>query len=270
MAISFVAASAIVTGSNPTVAIPAGVVENDFLVIIYNGTATPATPAGWTSRAAQGVGNFITIFYRFAGATNASQALTVTSTTARTVMLAYRGVSATDTISAFQTAASATTTTTPTFNTTYADEFVISVYAANNVASTAWTAPASTTTRASIIANANFGGLLVVDELKTTAGATTPRTATITGAHTLSSVAFSIIPGGNRYWVGGTGTWTPTSTTPWSSTSGGAGGASPPGTVDPVFFDQAGAYSVTLSGALVCGDITTSGGPVTFTSTGTL
>ena len=63
MAISFVAASAIVTGSNPTVAIPAGVVENDFLVIIYRGTATPATPAGWTSRAAQGAGNFLTIFY---------------------------------------------------------------------------------------------------------------------------------------------------------------------------------------------------------------
>ena len=270
MAISFVAASAIVTGSNPTVAIPAGVVENDFLVIIYRGTATPATPAGWTSRAAQGAGNFLTIFYRFAGATNASQALSVASATARTVMLAYRGVSATDTISTFTNAASVTTATTPTFNTTYDNEFVISVYGANNVASTAWTAPASTTTRSSIIANANFGGLLVVDELKTTAGATTSRTATITGAHTLSSVAFSIIPGGDHYWVGGTGTWNTTSTTPWSFTSGGASGAPPPGPVDSVFFDQAGAYGVTLTGALVCGNITTSGGPVTFTSTGTL
>lgn len=39
----------------------------------------------------------------------------------------------------------------------------------------------------------------------------------------------------DRYWVGGTGTWT--STTRWSTTSGGASGASVPTAADNVFFD---------------------------------
>lgn len=41
----------------------------------------------------------------------------------------------------------------------------------------------------------------------------------------------------NRYWVGGTGTWNNT-TTNWSTTSGGAPGASSPGSADDVIFDN--------------------------------
>jgi hypothetical protein len=41
----------------------------------------------------------------------------------------------------------------------------------------------------------------------------------------------------NRFWVGGTGTWTSSSTTNWSTTSGGASGASAPTSVDDVYFD---------------------------------
>jgi len=73
----------------------------------------------------------------------------------------------------------------------------------------------------------------------------------------------------NRYWVGGTGTWT-TTTTNWSASSGGASGASAPTAADSVFFDQAATYTVTMTGALTCLDITVSAGTVTFTSTGTL
>lgn len=72
----------------------------------------------------------------------------------------------------------------------------------------------------------------------------------------------------DRYWVGGTGTWNTTSTTNWSATSGGVGGASVPGIADSVFFDQAGTYTVTMTGALTCLDITVSAGTVTF-ATGT-
>lgn len=74
----------------------------------------------------------------------------------------------------------------------------------------------------------------------------------------------------DRYWVGGTGTWNTTSTTNWSATSGGASGASVPTPSDNVFFDQAGTYTVTLTGGLFCQDITVSAGTVTFTSTGTI
>ena len=62
----------------------------------------------------------------------------------------------------------------------------------------------------------------------------------------------------NRYWVGGSGTWNTTSTTNWSASSGGAGGASVPTAADSVFFDQAGPYTVTMTGALTCLDFTTS------------
>lgn len=72
----------------------------------------------------------------------------------------------------------------------------------------------------------------------------------------------------NRYWVGGTGTWNTTSTTNWSTASGGASGASVPTAADSVFFDQAGTYTVTMTGALTCLDITVSAGTVTF-ATGT-
>lgn len=42
----------------------------------------------------------------------------------------------------------------------------------------------------------------------------------------------------NRYWVGGTGTWTNSSTANWSTTSGGASGASAPTSSDAVIFDS--------------------------------
>lgn len=51
----------------------------------------------------------------------------------------------------------------------------------------------------------------------------------------------------NRFWVGGTGTWDASTTTHWSATTGGAGGASVPGTSDAVFLDgNSGAGTITL------------------------
>lgn len=51
----------------------------------------------------------------------------------------------------------------------------------------------------------------------------------------------------NRYWVGGTAAWDGTAGTKWSDTSGGAGGATVPTSVDDVFFDaNSGANTVTL------------------------
>ena len=68
----------------------------------------------------------------------------------------------------------------------------------------------------------------------------------------------------DRYWVGGSGTWDTTTTTNWSTSSGGSGGASVPTASDSVFFDQAGTYTITMTGALTCLDITTSAGSPTF------
>lgn len=73
----------------------------------------------------------------------------------------------------------------------------------------------------------------------------------------------------NIYWVGGSGTWNTTSVTNWADAPGGTGGTGTvPTTNDNVFFDQAGTYTVTMTGALNCSDITVSAGTVTF-ATGT-
>ena len=61
----------------------------------------------------------------------------------------------------------------------------------------------------------------------------------------------------NRYWVGGTGTWDASSTAFWSTSSGGAGGASVPTSGDTAIFDaNSGSGTVTTSSQSVSTAIT--------------
>jgi hypothetical protein len=66
----------------------------------------------------------------------------------------------------------------------------------------------------------------------------------------------------SRFWVGGTGTWDGSTTTHWAATSGGASGASVPGTNDSVIFDgNSGGGTVTVnttvnSISITCGAFT--------------
>lgn len=75
----------------------------------------------------------------------------------------------------------------------------------------------------------------------------------------------------DRYWVGGAGTWDASTTTNWSETSGGSGGASAPTSADNVFFNSASnttAYAVTVGTNALCNDVNISGpasGNVTIT-----
>lgn len=62
----------------------------------------------------------------------------------------------------------------------------------------------------------------------------------------------------NRFWRGGNGTWNTTSTTNWSTTSGGTGGATVPTAIDDVFFNAAsgtGNYTLTIGSNVVCRSI---------------
>jgi hypothetical protein len=62
----------------------------------------------------------------------------------------------------------------------------------------------------------------------------------------------------DRYWVGGTGSWN--STSKWSTTSGGASGASVPTATDNAIFDAnsatSNAYVVTIQASQTCADLT--------------
>lgn len=62
-----------------------------------------------------------------------------------------------------------------------------------------------------------------------------------------------------RFWVGGTGTWDASTTTNWSATTGGAGGASAPTSADTATFDAnsgvaGGGYAVTINTGAACSD----------------
>ncbi|NTW31747.1 MAG: hypothetical protein HGB12_03845 [Bacteroidetes bacterium] len=75
----------------------------------------------------------------------------------------------------------------------------------------------------------------------------------------------------NRYWVGGTGTWSATAR--WSTSSGGTGGASVPTITDDVYFD-ANSFStvgqiVTIGAAATCKSMTWAGAANTPTLAGT-
>jgi hypothetical protein len=78
----------------------------------------------------------------------------------------------------------------------------------------------------------------------------------------------------DRYWVGGTGSWSSTNTANWSASSGGAGGASVPTASDNVFFDansNTGTFGFTVTMAnspRVCNDFTASGLDGTMTLAG--
>ncbi len=86
----------------------------------------------------------------------------------------------------------------------------------------------------------------------------------------------------DRYWVGGSAIWDATAGTKWSATSGGAGGASVPTSVDDVYIDaSSGAVTVTATNAAATcrslsftspsGDFTgTFAGPVQITISGSL
>jgi hypothetical protein len=79
----------------------------------------------------------------------------------------------------------------------------------------------------------------------------------------------------DRYWVGGNGTWDATTTTNWSATSGGAGGASAPTSADNVFFNSASnatSYAVTVGTNAAALDVSIVGpasGTATITSAAT-
>ena len=77
------------------------------------------------------------------------------------------------------------------------------------------------------------------------------------GTNTILTAAPAAV---TRYWRGGSGTWTATSTTNWSATSGGTGGASVPTSADTVIFDAASnatLYTVTCTATqLRCASIT--------------
>jgi len=270
MAISFVAAGGVATGTNPTASVPAGYARGDLLILVTIGTSTPATPAGWTRLTTLSSNNFPTIFYKFAASVEVSQQVTLGDSRARATMLAYRGVGAIETVPSFTTG-TGTTATPNTLTTTYANDFVVNVYNDDNGTNYSFTPNASTTARVNATGSVFNRGLLITDELQVAAGISTARTATLSTSRPWAAVSFALIPSRTVYWVGGNGTWDASTRTNWANSSGGAGGVVSPSQNDAVIIDgNSGSPTVTLSGILSCSSLTTTEATCNLTSTGAL
>jgi hypothetical protein len=192
MAISFVGAGTVASGTNPTVDVPAGVAVGDALIIFTNGSANASpAPTGWGTIVFSLVsGRYSTVFLKIATASESSVTLTQSGATSRAVMIAYRGTSYFDVIGTVASG-SGTSAGTPSLTTRFANDYVVSFYGSATQASViTWTAPASTTSRVNVANTSTANGLLIVDELQATAGASTARTATLSSGN--SWVTFAI------------------------------------------------------------------------------
>jgi len=192
MAISFVGAGAVSTGANSTVAVPAGIAAGDTLLIVTSGTTpTPTTPTDWVSIYAQGSLRFLTVFLKIATASESSVTLVQSGTSSKAVMLAYRGTSYFDVVGTVATGTSTSPATTSQ-TTRFANDYVVSFYATQlNATPSTWTAPASTTSRVNSGNSATVTGMLIVDELQVSAGASATRTATLSSSTAWSAISIS-------------------------------------------------------------------------------
>jgi hypothetical protein len=277
MAISFVAAGAVATSTTSTlnVAPPAGIVKNDLLLLVTASNSVNTTPAGWTLLNSQGSGQNLTVYSKITSGTESTVAVTITGATiSKGAMIAYRGAGGIEARPAYTTG-TVSPMTPNTLTTTYANDYIINLYACASGGATTLTANASTISRVNSAGATSAFGLLIADELKVTAGVSTARAATTSVSRAWSALPIAIIETRTVYWVGGNGTWsTPVAGTTganWANSSGGAGGVIIPTQNDAVIVDSSsGSPTITLSAVPACASLTTTGATCTLSSTGTL
>lgn len=192
MSWAFVGASAVSTGSNPTITLPTNA-AGDLMLIggASNGGAFSAI-SGWTEVERNSSSQALSFWWRVSSGSESSVAITSSGATTVVAAVVYSGVNDYDTKSAIAAGTGVTSISTNSLTTAGADELVISLFASNATATRTWTAPGSTTERVRYNPDGTIRGLLFVDENKATAGATTSRTATTDGSANLNafSVAF--------------------------------------------------------------------------------
>jgi hypothetical protein len=251
MAISFVGAGAVASGQYPTVQVPSGIIQGDLLLLVYT-VNYPINyfPTGWTVIGNQTIsgtpypfdGPNQVFLYKFAGGGETPVSINyLGDDQTRAVMLAYRGVSDVDVVGSFNSATN-TNVSTLSQTTAFNNEYIISVFSTKVGTANTWTSPAGVSQRVIENRSPEFNGLLIVDELKSVAGPSTVRSASLSTSGLWASGSISLRPTGitsrNLYWVGESQNWDNTAGNKWSTTSGGAGGELPPTAADNVYFDD--------------------------------
>lgn len=177
---AFQSAGTVVTGANPTVPLPATYSTGSLLVIVgINNGGTGglfSDPSGWTEATINQGSTKISIWYKFATASESSVAISNASSKTKCVMLAYSNIFAIDVIGTVNSA-TGTALTTTALTTTTSNDLVISVFAITN-SGQPLTAGSGYTARVTSNTSPADPSLLIGDENKATAGATTSRSAT--------------------------------------------------------------------------------------------
>lgn len=194
MAWSFISATGynIASGTDCTVSLPAGYAAGDMLFIITSGWNTPTTPSGWTALS-NAAGQQMGLFYKRAIENDSSVTFTGVPSTINAAMVCYRGLKILDKEATPSGYGILTSRTTTSQTTTEDNELVVSVYnygvydPFNFISSY----PSGTTTRLDLTCSGTVAGILLVDENKATAGATTGRTAQLGNAGGFGAASFS-------------------------------------------------------------------------------
>lgn len=174
--IIYVAQGTAATGASPTVGLPTSHASGDLLILVVASNNSISTPAGWSVGVANTSSPRLTIFYKVDGGSESAVNLTAAGSATHAIMLSYRGTNATP-LDVLGTTGSGTgtTATTNSLTTLTNAAVVISAFGVNTNAAT-WTLPVTgCTTRYDGGGVASVRPLLIVDEIKTTTGATTAR-----------------------------------------------------------------------------------------------
>ena len=189
----FLAVGVVATDTNPVVPLPATHDTGDLLVIVASGNSNYTSPAGWSVGVNNTTNARMCLWYKIDNGGESDVSLTGGGAAATAVMLSYRQVNATplDVNGVVATASSGSATTT-SLTTLTNNSLIISAFNIRSNGVTFTGTPASTNVRFNSGA-ISTRPLLVVDEILTTAGASTTRTATLV-SDTWQTYAISFKP----------------------------------------------------------------------------
>lgn len=190
--ITFVAGGA--AANSATAALPAGWQAGDLLLYVAAGNSSfTAGPAGYTSTISNSPNPQSIYAYKIATSVETNPAATGGGGSVNSVCLAYRYVNAAPFDVASLATANSTTITTTSLTTTVAKDLIISVLMANSNTTAITSTPPNTTVRVSATALGRRG-LVIVDEIQAAAGASTPRTFTVSSSNTMKAYALAFKP----------------------------------------------------------------------------
>lgn len=190
MAISFVTATsggAAVSGINPTLTPLSTTLGDLLLVYSVSLSATTTATAGWTKLVGQTTASstFLTVHYKYVTSPGEPSVVlagqTGPNSNTMNFMVVYRGVNNIDAVSALTQYSTGTSLSTATLYARKQNDWIVSAYCrtAQSASAQAWVDVGGTTSRYAKQSAGSSPGALIVDEVQSSIGTSTPRTTVV-------------------------------------------------------------------------------------------